>query len=107
MLEEFFGLDKRVTEEFDFAYDSLGVDEVVKGVEDFLDCDLLVSLPVEGGCDDAICAGSDLFEDLVFLVDDEGRSSDFVEHSAFRDDGFLLLGFHVSYNFANIFISKF
>jgi hypothetical protein len=52
-------------------------------------------LSVEGGCDNSVGSGADLFEDFILFVDDEGSATDFVEDSAFGDDGFLLLGFHV------------
>lgn len=46
-----------------------------------------------GRGDHSVGAGADLFDDLVFLVDDEGSAADFVEDASLGDGHLFLTAF--------------
>ena len=55
----------------DFSEDSLGINDVVKGIGDLLDGNHLSSFLINGGAHDAIGTGADGFDGGILAVYDE------------------------------------
>ena len=67
-------------EKFDFSDDSLCINQVLKSIVNFLNCNLHVILLVHGGHYNSICPSPDKLDVVIVSINDESGTCKYVRN---------------------------